>query len=124
ALPPAITQQDHARRSGLVFTRAEIAPHDRLHSNGLEKIVSGYGRGQQFRRGSSAQQDLVFSVTGKTVKHLLLCSPIEVVWIRSLKPGEHLHVPRVKNFHQARRITVWQRPDQRRIDKSKYGDIG
>src|SRR5579864_3733904 len=122
-LPPAIAEHRYAGRGGQVFTGAEVTAHNRLHSNGLEEIVRRHSRRQQFRSACAAQQHLVLSVPGQSVKDLLLLTPVKKVRIRSLKLREDLHVARVVDLHQSRRIAIRQRTQQRRIDKSKDRDV-
>jgi len=54
---------------------------------------------------------------------VLLFPPVEKVKIRSFKLSEDLHVARVIYLHQPRRIPVWQRTDQSRVNESKDRDI-
>src|SRR5579864_2671502 len=122
-LPPAIAEHRQSRRGSLVFTGTEVTSRQRMHSNGLEKIICRHGRRQQLRRARAAQQDLVLSVTGKPLKNLLLRAPVEIVRIRSLKLREYFCRPCVIYFHQPRCIAIRQRTQQRRVDKSKDCEV-
>src|SRR5215471_12282035 len=122
SLPPAVADERRPRRSSQVFSQSEITTVDRLHAQSGEKIVGGHCRCQYLRSSASAHHHLVLGVPSQTVKHLVLCPPVQEVRVRGFEPREYLHFSRLIDVVQARGITIRQRPDQSGIDKGKDGN--